>query len=434
MNSKHETTADNSAEQAEATSAPQKEDCADNAQPDLQTDSSVPAENAAQNADISRPAAETAPVPSENESGENGGAMTTVAPPQKKRRRWIWNLVFIAIIALGMWGLFGIAGEITQGDGMTFSEAMAAINAPGAVMLVGAVVGVMVVDCLKFCFVNKAVIGKMRPAVAMKTSFLGKFYDNVTPFATGGQPMQIYYLTTKGVGLSHSSAVVLIRYFGSIFAFTFLGALFMILGVCFGVLEGNESGTLILVAGWVGLAINLILPTFIAFFVFFPKLASRCTKWFINVGVKLHIVKDKEKVMAKALKTVDDFVTSFKIIIRKPLLLILFLLCCFAENLLTFSIPFFVMNAFSCNVDGMFISIISLNVFATFGVSFIPTPGNTGVVEGMGVLAFRHVAGAALAWAVLFWRIAVYYLYIIIGIVMTVVDLIIKNIKSARQG
>ena len=138
--------------------------------------------------------------------------------------------------------------------------------------------------------------------------------------------------------------------------------------------------------------------------------------------------------MAKALKTVDDFVTSFKIIIRKPLLLILFLLCCFAENLLTFSIPFFVMNAFSCNVDGMFISIISLNVFATFGVSFIPTPGNAGVVEGMGVLAFRHVAGAALAWAVLFWRIAVYYLYIIIGIVMTVVDLIIKNIKSARQG
>ncbi len=372
-------------------------------------------------------------VPAAQPADIRRDTVNTVLPP-KKKRRWIWNLVLVAIIALGLWGLFGISGEITDGEGMTFSEAMSKINASGAVLLVAVVLGVMVVDCLKFCFVNKAVIGRVRPAVAIKTSFLGKFYDNITPFATGGQPMQIYYMTTKGVNVSLSSAVVLIRYFGSIFAFTFLGALFMILGVCFGALDGNQSGTLIQVVGWVGLGVNLILPTFIAFFVFFPKLANRCTTWFINVGVKLHIVKNKERVMAKALKIIDDFVSSFKIIIKKPLWLVLFLLCCFAENFLTFSVPYFVMNAFSCELDGMFIAVISLNVFATFGVSFIPTPGNTGVVEGMGVLAFRTVAGATLAWSVLFWRFAVYYIYIIIGIVMTVVDLIVKNVKSANCG
>ena len=363
-------------------------------------------------------------VPAAQPADLRQDTVNTVLPP-KKKRRWIWNLVLVAIIALGLWGLFGISGEITDGEGMTFSEAMSKINAPGAVLLAAVVLGVMVVDCLKFCFVNKAVIGRVRPAVAIKTSFLGKFYDNITPFATGGQPMQIYYMTTKGVNVSLSSAVVLIRYFGSIF---------MILGVCFGALDGNQSGTLIQVVGWVGLGVNLILPTFIAFFVFFPKLANRCTTWFINVGVKLHIVKNKERVMAKALKIIDDFVSSFKIIIKKPLWLVLFLLCCFAENFLTFSVPYFVMNAFSCELDGMFIAVISLNVFATFGVSFIPTPGNTGVVEGMGVLAFRTVAGATLAWSVLFWRFAVYYIYIIIGIVMTVVDLIVKNVKSAGRG
>ena len=172
-------------------------------------------------------------VPAAQPADLRQDAVNTVLPP-KKKRRWIWNLVLVAIIALGLWGLFGISGEITDGEGMTFSEAMSKINASGAVLLVAVVLGVMVVDCLKFCFVNKAVIGRVRPAVAIKTSFLGKFYDNITPFATGGQPMQIYYMTTKGVNVSLSSAVVLIRYFGSIFAFTFLGALFMILGVCFG--------------------------------------------------------------------------------------------------------------------------------------------------------------------------------------------------------
>ena len=362
----------------------------------------------------------------------NGGGLKSAQPP-KRKRGWIWNIVLIVIIALGLWSLFGISGEISE-DGMTFGEAMSSINLSGALMLLAVILGVMIVDCLKFCVVNKAVIGRVRPGVAIKTSFLGKFYDGITPFSTGGQPMQIYYMTTKGVSGADSSAVVLIRYFGSIFGFTVLGALFMILGVSLGYIDNVGVGkTLLMVCGWVGLAANLILPVFIAFFVFMPKLAHKLTGWFINAGVKLHIVKNKYKTMAKALKIVDDFTKSFKIIVKRPVCLILFLICCFAENFLTFSVPYFVMNALSCEVNGMFFMIMSLNVFATFGVSFIPTPGNSGVVEGMGVLAFNVAAGAALAWSVFFWRFSVYYIYIFIGIFITIFDLIIKNTRAKKR-
>ena len=214
------------------------------------------------------------PAEAEQPEAADGGQGGEQEPPKpKKKRRWIWNIVLIAVIALGLWGLFGISGEITEGEGMTFGEAMSGISVPGAVLLVAVVLGVMIVDCLKFCFVNKAVIGKVRPGVAIKTSFLGKFYDNITPFATGGQPMQIYYMTTKGVDVSLSSAVVLIRYFGSIYAFTFIGAVSMIAGVSVGVLDGVGSATLLQILGWVGLFVNLIIPVFIALFVFFPKFA-----------------------------------------------------------------------------------------------------------------------------------------------------------------
>ena len=94
--------------------------------------------------------------------------------------------MLIVIIALGLWSLFGISGEITgEGGGMTFGEAMSNINLPGALLLVAVVLGVMIVDSLKFCIVNKAVINRVRPGVAIKTSFLGKFYDGITPFSTG---------------------------------------------------------------------------------------------------------------------------------------------------------------------------------------------------------------------------------------------------------
>lgn len=355
------------------------------------------------------------------------------AQPPKKKHRWIWNIVLIAVIALGIYSLFGISGEITGGDGYTFAEAIANISGTGTAMFVAVVLGVMIADCLKFCIANKAVIGKVRPAVAIKTSFLGRFYDGITPFSTGGQPMQIYYMTTKGVSGADSSAIVLIRYFGSIFGFTFIGAVYMILGVVFGVLDGVSGSTLLMVAGWIGLTVNLIVPVFLAFFVFFPRFARALTQCFINAGAKLHIVKNKERAMAKALKTVEDFVSSFKIIIKKPLLLVLFIACCLAENFLTFSVPYFAMEALSCNVDGMFFTVMALNVFTTFGVSFIPTPGNSGVVEGMGVLAFSVAAGAALAWCVLIWRFAVYYVYILIGMIITICDLIIKNVKNRKQ-
>lgn len=355
------------------------------------------------------------------------------AQPPKKKHRWIWNIVLIAVIALGIYSLFGISGEITGGDGYTFAEAIANISGTGTAMFVAVVLGVMIADCLKFCIANKAVIGKVRPAVAIKTSFLGRFYDGITPFSTGGQPMQIYYMTTKGVSGAESSAIVLIRYFGSIFGFTFIGAVYMILGVVFGVLDGVSGSTLLMVAGWIGLTVNLIVPVFLAFFVFFPRFARALTQCFINAGAKLHIVKNKERAMAKALKTVDDFISSFKIIIKKPLLLVLFIACCLPENFLTFSVPYFAMEALSCNVDGMFFTVMALNVFTTFGVSFIPTPGNSGVVEGMGVLAFSVAAGAALAWCVLIWRFAVYYVYILIGMIITICDLIIKNVKNRKQ-
>lgn len=372
-------------------------------------------------------------LPEKADGAEGRAPEMQEAQPPKKKHRWIWNLVLVAVIALGIYSLFGISGEITEGDGYTFADAIASISGAGVAMLVAVVCGVMIVDCLKFCVVNKAVIGSVRPVVAIKTSFLGKFYDGITPFSTGGQPMQIYYMTTKGVSGAESSAIVLIRYFGSIFGFTFIGAVYMILGVVFGVLDGVSGSTLLMVAGWIGLTVNLIVPVFLAFFVFFPRFARALTQCFINAGAKLHIVKNKERAMAKALKTVDDFISSFKIIIKKPLLLVLFIACCLAENFLTFSVPYFAMEALSCNVDGMFFTVMALNVFTTFGVSFIPTPGNSGVVEGMGVLAFSVAAGAALAWCVLIWRFAVYYVYILIGMIITICDLIIKNVKNRKQ-
>ena len=129
------------------------------------------AENMPATADV-RPETEVLSAAEGAEDGASaGGQMNNVQPP-KKKHRWVLNLLLIAVIALGLYSLFGISGEITEGEGMSFAEAMNSVSLSGALILLAVIVGIMIVDCLKFCVVNSAVIGRVRPVVAIKTSFL----------------------------------------------------------------------------------------------------------------------------------------------------------------------------------------------------------------------------------------------------------------------
>ena len=47
--------------------------------------------------------------------------------------------------------------------------------------------------------------------LSLKIAMMGFYYNLVTPFASGSQPMQIYALNKYGVDLSKSTATVIIR-------------------------------------------------------------------------------------------------------------------------------------------------------------------------------------------------------------------------------
>lgn len=372
--------------------------------------------------------------PAEADDGQPQTAPTVGKPPRKGKSKIIWNIVLVVLIGLGIGSLFGIVGEIDPGSGSSFLEVFGNASPWFMLLLVAIVLVMMTLDCSKFCIINKTVTGKLRLSSSVKTSFLGRYYDAVTPFSTGGQPMQIYYLNSKGISGGNSTAVVMIRYFSSIMCWIIIGSALMITGTVKHVLDGTSGKTLLLVTGWIGIGINLIIPLFIVFFLAFPKAMYKLTGGFVRLGKKMKIVKDEEKTLGRAIKVVDDFKHSFKVMATTPLNLILLILVSFGESFLSFSVPYFVMRAFNCDVQGQLITVMSLNAFATFGVSFVPTPGNSGVMEGMAALAFSAAAGPALAWSVLVWRLAVYYIYILVGLIISVRDIIKKNLRKRRGG
>jgi uncharacterized membrane protein YbhN (UPF0104 family) len=198
----------------------------------------------------------------------------------------------------------------------------------------------------------------------------------------------------------------------------------------------DATRVLILTAGWVGIFVNMLIPIFILSFVVFPKMAYKLTSAVIGLGVKLHIVKDKDKTVGNALKIVSDFRMAFSIMVKKPLHLVLLVCVCIIETSVTFGLPFLVMgmlahDEIALNVRTLF-SVMALNAYATFAVTIIPTPGNSGVAESVSLLAFSVFLESVGVWVVFTWRFVVYYIYIIIGIGITIFEVIRKFVRAHR--
>ncbi len=366
---------------------------------------------------------------------ENFNKKQVPAQPPKKKKKWLSFVVLLVAIAIGIFLIIQMSGEMGE-EQKNFVEVFSAVSFKNGFATVAVLLGIVLLDIAKFAVIIHATTKKLRPLVSAKVALWGRFYDNITPFASGGQPAQIIYLHGKGFSGGLSSAVVLIKYFFNTFAW--LGVACVAMASNSFVLQNITNGNFLKIVGWLGWGINMLPPVFILLFVIMPKMARKLTGALISVGHKLKIVKDKEKTMQKALNVVQDFRSSFIIMAKRPLHLVLLFVICIGEISLTFAFPYFIIKMFDgFVVDEGFVtafSVMGLNAFATMGASIVPTPGSSGAVEGLITMAFSNIAGSTLLWVTFTWRFGVFYIYIIIGLGITVFNFVRNIVRSRREA
>lgn len=353
---------------------------------------------------------------------------------KQKKHKWLMPLVLIVSIGIGLFLIIQMSQKM--GDQKSFSEVFSSVLPINLVWVLLVLFGILVLEVCKYVIALQATTGKIHPLIGAKTAMIGRYYDNITPFAVGGQPMQIYYLHRKGFGGGLSSAVVLIKYFFNTSVWTLVALIFMACNTS--VLANVSNGIVIAIVGWIGLFLNMSLPLFILFFVIMPKFATKVTSGVIWLGHKLHIVKDKDKVMKRALNVVRDFRSSFIIMAKSPLQLVLLIFVCVAETVLTFAFPYFIIKMFNGIAPAQqtfetFFHVTALNCYSFFSAAIVPTPGGSGAIEAICTIAFSNIAGDRLLWVIFTWRFATYYIYIIIGVVITIFNFI-RNIVRARKA
>ncbi len=353
----------------------------------------------------------------------------------RSNKKSILSTIFlIAICAVGIIIMFQLGNTLSQGNKLSLSEIISNMNVKYFIIALVVLVCMVLLDAFKFMLIAKVTVGRANFPTGMKVALLGKYYDNITPFSTGGQPFQIYYLNKKGYTGGQSSAITLIKYFAQMFAWLTVGGVLM-------ATQGNVLSTLdstvattIKVGAWVGFGFNAIIPVTIIMFVIMPKVATFITSGVVTLLKKLHIVKDKEKTMARAYKIVSDFKECFSIMSKRPLIFVFLVLICFFEPIVTLAFPYFIVVSFANVVPSvtLMITVMALNIFASYSVAIIPTPGNSGFVETSFTLAFSTIASTVLFWVTFTWRFFTYYIYILIGIGISIFELIRNTVRAKR--
>lgn len=341
------------------------------------------------------------------------------------RKKKITNLIFfiinIAVLAAVL--LFQLLGkEFIPPSGLT-------LNWSAFFIILALFAAELLCETSTLSYLIKKAVGKLRFALAFKTNAIGRYYDAVTPLATGGQPFQITYLKGHDIPLHSALAIPLAKYVFSQIVWVIVSFVCMIVSLT---VAGYASlMSVVSVIGWV-------LGSFMLFVTVFLSVSKNTGRKLVVKTLKLlqkmHIVKDYEKQYAKISKQIEDFQSVMQQYAKSPkdfiVLFGLMLLRLFCAH----SIPFFIYCLFREYTWDLFIQFYVTTVMINLASSFFPLPGGTGMSElSFNAMFAAYFDGGYLFWALLLYRIMNYYLFLLIGFSTITYDFSYGNRKYRWQ-
>ena len=331
---------------------------------------------------------------------------------------WVVNVVVLTVLIL----LEDKSGNIADGKEVL---SLLKANYPFAILALSMYFVILAGDVAVFYGLLKR-MKKPRPLkTALPVSVLGRYYDRITPWSMGGEPFQMGYLIHRGVGAGDGCAVTMSRHVIR-FSVTAVAVITIL------VASRIATTVWVMVAAILSVLGGLVVPTFMVICALRPKLGFAIGRAILRFGHKIRLVKDYEKAEKKMLGEVDKFLTGIRFLSGNKGMILLIGLCGLTEMFAYNSVPFFVLRALGLS-ELSYWRVFVLCIFVNYASSFAPTPGGSGLAELSFYAIFASfVGGGQLFWAVLFWRIAVFYIPVFIGFVMQT-TISVKNLVSGLK-
>ncbi|SHH19421.1 lysylphosphatidylglycerol synthase transmembrane domain-containing protein [Tepidibacter thalassicus] len=256
--------------------------------------------------------------------------------------------------------------------------------------------------------ISGLVNSKLKFKNALSINLIGEYYSCITPFSSGGQPAQVYYMLKENIPIGKSTSILMMKFVIYQTVITLYSIIMFLIRLDY--ISENLRKTLPFI--YIGITVNMLVIVVI----FMLFLNDGIVRNMLNLILKfINRFKNVNKYKNKLNEILDEYTISINKLKENICQTIKFSILAIFQVTCYFGITYFIYVAFGLKGKSV-IDIISIQSLLYMAVSFVPTPGTIGASEGAFYIFFRFLfTNGLVVYAMILWRIISYYSSIVVG-------------------
>jgi glycosyltransferase 2 family protein len=238
----------------------------------------------------------------------------------------------------------------------------------------------------------------------------GLLYSALTPFSTGGQPMQIYSMHKMGMDTGKAGSIIAVK----TLTYQVIMVAYSLVAVAaklhfFQTSVSNFSFVTIL-----GLFSNTLFIVAVFLFMISENTTDKMVTSIIQFLHKVKLCKHPKERYEKIHGQLETFHNASKLMGKSTKLYLTVMGFTVIQITLNSLVPYFIYRSFGMHTAPV-TTMVAAQVFVAMVSAFVPLPGASGGAEGSFYIFFGMFFQSAILPAILIWRLLTYYMNILVG-------------------
>jgi len=283
-----------------------------------------------------------------------------------------------------------------------------------------------IAEMLCFNVLIRTVNGKTSFRIAYRVTMVGQYFNAITPFAGGGQPLQIFHLMQDGIPMGRCANITMVK------SLIFQVSVFLasVLSFVFNSFSLNSMIGQFNMFFIIGVTINLIVITFFGLFILNKTAAENVVNWGFRLLGKLRIIKNPDKFSKQKETELEGYLNGSELILRNTGAIVKATFFQLLNLFFIYVIPWFMLGSLE-GFRKTFFDIVTSQAVLRQITAYVPSPGSAGGAEGISYFFFRNFfLTSPIVSVILIWRILTYYL----NILFSGLSILFMRSKDVKQG
>jgi glycosyltransferase involved in cell wall biosynthesis/uncharacterized membrane protein YbhN (UPF0104 family) len=349
-------------------------------------------------------------------------------PPTKKR----WSILFFIVsMVLGIgFSFFSLQEDLASFEWLPFLTLSQQWLGQLDMMIVALLLlGIIILTSgLRFHVLLKNKIKHLRFRTSLMYGILARYYVLVTPWALGSQPILIGIMYQRKIPIGLATSAVMIDLLVMRLSMALI-VLYALLGF------GHLVSPGILLFAWIGFFFTCIQPVILvlaSLHVWLERGLLTIIAWIFP--------RKKEKYQSSLTSVLLQYRQSFEAFRHQVMPMVKVTLYSLLSQFSLLALPYFLMASFSTSVfeispiEFNLVHVTMMTALSNVILGIVPTLGSAGAAEFTFATVFStFLKGNYLLWAILLWRVMLFYIWLIIGVCISLyLGWFQKNIKNPK--